>query len=68
MTKFTVVAFRYDNKNSVVYETTESVLRVCGLVQRALCTEKADVISIRKVYDKNPIVPENVFSEILPEE
>ena len=52
--KFTVVAFRYDQKRSVLYRTTYNVEDVLLNVDVALNLKNADVISIRRVYEERP--------------
>jgi len=56
-TKYTVVAFRYDQAHSVLYETVYRYYDVAPLVDKALNERNADVISIRKVYESCPIPP-----------
>lgn len=55
---FTVVAFRYDQKRSVLYRTVTNIDTVSDLIQLALRRFGADVISVRRVYSKRPI-PQN---------
>jgi len=52
--RFTVVAFRYDQAHSVLYGTVDTVEAVRDSVERALRFQSADVISIRRVYEKRP--------------
>jgi hypothetical protein len=61
--KFTIVAFRYNKKNSVLYESCYQSWRVADLVVKALSELNADVISIRRVYEKNPIETEETTNE-----
>lgn len=56
---FTIVAFRYDQKNSIFYRSSENAGFVADLVAKVLYDLKADVISIRRVYDVCPIPKEN---------
>ena len=51
---FTVVAFRYDQKHSVTYATLTTPFLVGKKVELALEALKADVISVRRVYQKRP--------------
>lgn len=48
---FVIVAFRYNQKNSVLYKFTQSTMELAALVENAIINHKADVISIRRVYD-----------------
>ena len=52
--KFTVVAFRYDQKQSVFYNNTPHEHTVGVWVERCLKERNADVISIRRVYEERP--------------
>jgi len=52
---FTIVAFRYDQKNSILYRNIPIAEAVPETVGRALVDLKADVISIRRVYEKCPV-------------
>ena len=52
---FTIVAFRYDQKRSVLYKGGLTAGGIVHYVQVALDELKADVISIRRVYTKNPL-------------
>jgi len=52
--KFTVVAFRYDDKRSILYRDTEYPSTAAKYVEDALTELKADVISIRRVMEKRP--------------
>ena len=53
--RFTIVAFRYDQKRSVLYENSHDIHRISVLVSKALHELQADVISIRRVYEERPI-------------
>ena len=53
--RYTVVAFRYDQKRSVLYKNSPNVSEITRLVAHALTALQADVISIRRVYEKRPI-------------
>jgi hypothetical protein len=55
---FTIVAFRYDQKNSILYTNSEYASVIASNVEKALNELNADVISIRRVYEKRPI-PQN---------
>jgi len=55
---FTVVAFRYDQHKSVLYHKCEDVSEVAKEVFLALRGYDADVVSIRRVYEKCPIPKE----------
>jgi len=48
---FTIVAFRYNQKNSVFYRNTQSTMELAAWVENAIINYKADVISIRRVYN-----------------
>jgi len=50
------VAFRYDLHNSVMYRKAKNNDEVCKHVGDAIERHDVDVISIRKVYEMNPIV------------
>ena len=52
--RFTIVAFRYDAKRSVLYRDSPNVPTIARLVVHALTALQADVISIRRVYEKRP--------------
>lgn len=51
---FTIVAFRYDQKNSVLYQNKVNADSIARLVIKSLEEYKADVISIRRVMEKRP--------------
>ena len=51
---FTIVAFRYDQKRSVLYQNKDDPQAIARMVLKALIDEKADVISIRRVMEKHP--------------
>jgi len=51
---FIIVAFRYDEKKSVLYDNSKYPSAIANLVVHALQDLKADVISIRRVYEKCP--------------
>jgi len=53
---YVVVAFRYDLHNSVMYRKAMNKDEVCKYVGDVIGRYDADVISIRKVYEMNPIV------------
>jgi len=55
---YVLVAFRYDKKRSIKYETLPDEVRVAEEVFGALKLDGADVISIRRVYEKCPIPKE----------
>ena len=48
---YTMVAFRYDKKNSILYMNTASTDEIGRQVVKALFELKADVISIRRVRE-----------------
>ena len=52
--RFTVVAFRYDAKRSVLYKNSPDVSEIARLVAHSLRALQADVISIRRVYEERP--------------
>ena len=52
--KFTIVAFRYDRKRSLLYRNHSSAKTIARQVEKALDLLKADVISIRRVYEERP--------------
>ena len=54
-TFYVMVAFRYDQKRSVMYLSIPNEELVGKWVVEALCKYDADVISIRKVYEKCPL-------------
>lgn len=49
---FTIVAFRYDRKNSILYSNKRTEGEIAQLVVKALGVLEADVISIRRVKTK----------------
>jgi len=49
---YTIVAFRYNRKRSVLYRNSELIPDICDLVLTALAELDADVISIRRVRVK----------------
>ena len=51
---FTIVAFKYDQRNSILYRTTETIQGVQQLVELALKYKDADILSIRRVYECHP--------------
>lgn len=51
---FTIVAFRYDKKNSIHYKNSADIDDIAHQVVKALRLMDADVISIRRVYEKCP--------------
>jgi len=51
---FTVTAFRYDQKASVLYQSTEHISVAAHLVHKALEKYAADVVNIRRVMEKRP--------------
>jgi len=51
---WTVVAFRYNQHRSILYKSCKNNDIVCDTVGKAIEMD-ADVISIRRVYEKNPI-------------
>ena len=51
---YTIVAFRYDQKNSVLYQNATSEETIAKKVIQCLKDYKADVISIRRVMEKRP--------------
>ena len=51
---FTIVAFRYDQKRSILYTNSKDAAVIANDVFQALTAKKADVISIRRVMDKRP--------------
>lgn len=51
---FTIVAFRYDEKNSIFYKNIPNPKAIADYVEHALLDLDADVISIRRVYEKRP--------------
>ena len=48
---FTIVAFRYNQKNSILYHNSDDPAVIARWVLKALHIDKADVISIRRVYN-----------------
>ena len=48
---FTIVAFRYDQKNSILYRNSRDVHKIAAKVVQALRDLDADVISIRRVRE-----------------
>ena len=52
--KFSIVAFRYDQRRSVLYKACKTEGEVAKEVLLALHGRDADVISIRRVYKKRP--------------
>jgi len=53
---FTIVAFRYDQHRSVLYKSCKDEGEAAKEVLLALHGYNADVISIRRVYQKRPEV------------
>lgn len=51
---FTIVAFRYDQKRSVLYQNKDDPQAIARMVLEALVDYEADVISIRRVMEKRP--------------
>ena len=51
---FVIVAFRYDSIHSILYKFTYVGEDIPELVAEALSKRKADVISIRRVYEECP--------------
>lgn len=51
---FTIIAFRYDQHRSVLYHKCQNEGEVAKEVILALQGYNADVISIRRVYQKRP--------------
>jgi len=52
---YTIVAFRYDKKNSIRYKSFTEPVNVAKEVYGALTVDGADVISVRRVYITCPI-------------
>lgn len=52
---YIIVAFRYDQKNSILYRNSPNPQTIADNVFRALLMGNADVISIRKVYEICPV-------------
>lgn len=52
---FTIVAFRYDQKRSVLYKNTGSLNNLRDYLFEAIMKHNADAISIRRVYEKSPV-------------
>jgi hypothetical protein len=48
---FTIVAFRYNKKNSVLYESTADPEKLWEFLVKAVQDLNADVISIRRVRE-----------------
>lgn len=46
---YTIVAFRYNKKRSIMYRNNYSAQTIANLVEEALDKLKADVISIRRI-------------------
>jgi tRNA U34 5-carboxymethylaminomethyl modifying GTPase MnmE/TrmE len=59
MESFVIAAFRYDQKNSVLYKTANTEAEIAEFARRALFNCKADVVSIRRVYEviQKPLEP-----------
>lgn len=51
---FTIVAFRYDQKNSILYTNSDNEQLIANKVVELLTMKGADVISIRRVMEKRP--------------
>ena len=56
---FTIVAFRYNQKNSILYDNSTNIEKIGETVKVVLRNGKADVISIRRVYEQCPIPKES---------
>jgi len=48
---YTIVAFRYDQKNSLLYKNSKIPTEIQSLVWKALVELQCDVISIRRVFE-----------------
>lgn len=49
---YTIVAFRYNKRTSVLYKNTEEIDELKALIGKALIVLEADVISIRRIHDE----------------
>jgi len=58
-TLFTIVAFRYNQKRSIMYVVAGDRMKIAQLVDKALGEDGADVISIRRIYAEHPIGGDN---------
>lgn len=59
--RYTIVAFRYDQKRSVLYKNTTDAHKIGVLASHALVGLDADVISIRRVYEERPILQKKIL-------
>jgi len=53
---YTIVAFRYDQSNSLLYRKSKIPTEIQSLVWKALVELQCDVISIRRVFESGSML------------